>query len=908
MIKNARGAAVFATAVVVLALLCVPLFDDASADVAYTEELEGGTVSVDCTVVLQGNTELLNDLVISSGATVTLDLNGYALKGTGSGSVITVNGTLTVVSSSGTGTITGGKNGFGGGIRNNGTLTISDCILTGNEATASGGAVYNTGVMVMYDCQLLDNEADVGGGAIYSTSSGGSEGLATIENCVMTGNYAYHGGAIYNAGDMEITDCDLSYNDCGYYGGAVYGIDGSTVMYDCTVIGNTSAYHGGGLDTSSGCTFTMYRCTVSENYAPHGGGYYNYGGNVYIYDCIITDNSASMYGGGVANTTSTYMYGCVVTGNTAQYGGGVYNSRSIEIQDCVISDNDATYGGGVRNTGSVTMDGCTLTGNTATSGGAIRNTSTLSMTDCIVHSNEATTCAGIRNDSGAKLTISGYMLVYANDSGDGASGIYMYDGQITLGSALEDGSAVVVTYAESDSDDAIQVTATESDTSYYEASYACFFYCSADGTTSLVSEASDDGCVQFAADGAEYQIVQIVAENIDLDDGQSPVVLAEAGSTISVAIYLQDGYGSVSVEGDGYTVEESADGLYVLSGTVSASAVVKAVAGGPYVYAVYYYSDADSDAWYSYTEDSESDACTVKVTSSEPDSDGYVLLGWTSTAGSTSVEYEAGDSITLSADTGVSVELYAVWGVSYTIVFDANGGSFDEGETSTVTVYSVTGAATYAIAVDAPSNSGYVLLGWSTSSDSDEPEYTSGDAVSVESSESELTLYAVWGYSYSVTYDSNGGQFGIGDTYTAKYSSQDASVTVEVTDYEPGMDDAAFIGWSTSADASEADYVAGDIITLTSDAGSVTLYAVWESSASEDSTDSGDDSGSDLEDTSSDDAGSDTDDDASDSTEEESESGSDEEEDGDSTLLIVAIVVVIIVIVAVAAVFFYKKK
>ena len=92
-------------------------------------------------------------LYIASGSTVTIDLNGQTLsRGRASagsnGFVIQNDGTL-VIQDSGTGgtigSITGGFNsGSGGGIYNNGNLTITGGSITGNRATVAGAGVYNT--------------------------------------------------------------------------------------------------------------------------------------------------------------------------------------------------------------------------------------------------------------------------------------------------------------------------------------------------------------------------------------------------------------------------------------------------------------------------------------------------------------------------------------------------------------------------------------------------------------------------------------------------------------------------------------------------------------------------------------------------------------------------------------------
>lgn len=85
---------------------------------------------------------------------------------------------------------------------------------------------------------------------------------------------------------------------------------------------------------------------------------------------------------------------------------------------------------------------------------------------------------------------------------------------------------------------------------------------------------------------------------------------------------------------------------------------------------------------------------------------------------------------------------------------------------------------------------------------------------------------------YTLTYDANGGEFksGITDTtHTAK--SKEASYTFTVINdskFEPVRADYNLIGWADAADATVATIAAGETLTLTKDANSKTLYAVWE--------------------------------------------------------------------------------
>ena len=87
-------------------------------------------------------------LTVPAGKTVVLDLNGFTINRAmtapaANGSVIINNGTLAIQTTNG-GKITGGKTtGNGGGILNNGVLTLYGGEITGNKASGMGGGVYN---------------------------------------------------------------------------------------------------------------------------------------------------------------------------------------------------------------------------------------------------------------------------------------------------------------------------------------------------------------------------------------------------------------------------------------------------------------------------------------------------------------------------------------------------------------------------------------------------------------------------------------------------------------------------------------------------------------------------------------------------------------------------------------------
>jgi hypothetical protein len=90
--------------------------------------------------------------------------------------------------------------GFGGGIRNLGTLTLSGCTVSGNttgiRAPGFGGGIYNAGTLTVSGCTLSHNSAQYGGG-IYNNSNA----TATVTASTLSGNTAQvSGGGIYNWG------------------------------------------------------------------------------------------------------------------------------------------------------------------------------------------------------------------------------------------------------------------------------------------------------------------------------------------------------------------------------------------------------------------------------------------------------------------------------------------------------------------------------------------------------------------------------------------------------------------------------------------------------------------------------------------------------------------------------------
>ena len=152
------------------------------------------------------------------------------------------------------------------------------------------------------------------------------------------------------------------------------------------------------------------------------------------------------------------------------------------------------------------------------------------------------------------------------------------------------------------------------------------------------------------------------------------------------------------------------------------------------------------------------------IPDTEPIRPGYVFLGWANAPTATVATMHAGDSVPFPMsdsapvyiDQWGSATLYAVWGVKFTLNFDANGGSGTIAAqeciipipgappSRSISIISDIGpVAGCAVAVsDAePTRQGYTFLGWAESSDADSAIFHAGDNVEIFGNE---ILFAVW--------------------------------------------------------------------------------------------------------------------------------------------------------------------
>ncbi len=242
------------------------IIDGAALDrVIQTDPIGGGTIAV-----------TIQELTIQHGAAPQIAFvnaeGGGIRNGATAPSGLTAAGTLHLID------VTVDHNTSeksGGGVSNDGVLTMVNCAITantaGNGANGGGIAQDDEGTLSLNGTTVSGNFAEagggVGGGIFVGFFSTGASPVVTIDNSTISGNTARTAGGIgRNRGTLTATNSTISGNiatqSSGFGGGGI-GDSGFTnanmpvmLLKSCTVTGNSTAFTdgGGGLNASGAGT------------------------------------------------------------------------------------------------------------------------------------------------------------------------------------------------------------------------------------------------------------------------------------------------------------------------------------------------------------------------------------------------------------------------------------------------------------------------------------------------------------------------------------------------------------------------------------------------------------------------------------------------------------------------------
>ena len=260
----------------------------------------------------------------------------------------------------------------------------------------------------------------------------------------------------------------------------------------------------------------------------------------------------------------------------------------------------------------------------------------------------------------------------------------------------------------------------------------------------------------------------------------------------------QTKYYSPSVSG--YSLKNSSDSYVTYAMMDKSFPASHYVRNGSATYTVYYVKNASSSIYYNYANGGT--AYTTKTVSGKP--------GTSFTVTSPSITGYTPNKSSVTGTYGSASHVVTYYEKSYTVTYNANGGSGAPGVQTKKYFTNLKLSSTI------PTRTGYSFGGWGTTSTDTSINYSPGDTYSSNAS---ITLYAIWNKNkYTVSYNANGGS-GAPASQTKTHG-----VTLTLSSTTPTRSGYSFKGWGTSSSSTSASYSAGGSYTANA---SITLYAVW---------------------------------------------------------------------------------
>jgi hypothetical protein len=329
---------------------------------------------------LSGVITSTSTLSVTTNLTMTGPLtHTLALSGNGTHTVLTVSSGVTATISGltmqdGLGSLTSkhGTIGAGGGIYNQGNLTLAKVVITGNSGTGGGGifsdgAITGTAALTLTSSSVTNNvtgPAGMGGGVLADGYHGKS--TLTISGTTILSNTAgVDGGGLWSNGDTTVISSTVGFNRTGISSLIV----GSR---DVPYVDETYATHyvgsGGGIYSTGPLTLTT--TSVDHNRVA--------GGNVLGNDYFGADWGRA---GGIYSSAPLRVTSSTVSSNDVEgYGGGIWSDAPAVITASAILSNtthppnqlismrntgDDPGGAGIGTSAPLTVTDSTLAGNYA---------------------------------------------------------------------------------------------------------------------------------------------------------------------------------------------------------------------------------------------------------------------------------------------------------------------------------------------------------------------------------------------------------------------------------------------------------------------------------------------------------------------------------------------------------------
>jgi hypothetical protein len=197
---------------------------------------------------------------------------------------------------------------------NNSTITFAPG-LSGQTITLTGGQIALNQNLVI-DGSSLSTPVVLNGNSISNIFAVAASATVTLNSLVLkngnAGSGVTYGGAITDSGALSLNNCTLSSNTA-YYGGAIFNNHGALLtLSGCTLSGNSAVY-GAGIYSYNDCFIT--NCTVANNTASSEGTLINAFGLLNLLQCTVSSNSAGQGDGGIDNLGPAIVDNSILANN-----------------------------------------------------------------------------------------------------------------------------------------------------------------------------------------------------------------------------------------------------------------------------------------------------------------------------------------------------------------------------------------------------------------------------------------------------------------------------------------------------------------------------------------------------------------------------------------------------------------
>lgn len=246
----------------------------------------------------------------------------------------------------------------GGGIYNLNVMTITNSIIHSNTAKFGGGidnafmaTLLATGVEV-YDNSVSNNpgDPDAAGGGLEN------QGTLTLTNSVVRDNGAPYGAGIANNGTMTVSGSNLYGNTATTRGGGIHNSFNLMVQTSNIYSNAAGSGGGGGISSESGDVVVGQTAVYNNSATGSGGGIVHNvtaGSNsLAIINSTISGNSTPGTGGGLLNAgiASTNLLNVTLRDNTSTVVAGQSISvlaGSVTTKNSIISNQTGSSCSGV---------------------------------------------------------------------------------------------------------------------------------------------------------------------------------------------------------------------------------------------------------------------------------------------------------------------------------------------------------------------------------------------------------------------------------------------------------------------------------------------------------------------------------------------------------------------------------